>query len=61
MTDQPLINPQAQNQDQNQIYINTPLQNNTTSDQPYNSTDLIDKPQNPVSQPTNSQTILLKI
>ena len=52
MTDQPLINPQAQNQDQNQIYINTPLQNNTTSDQPYNSTDLIDKPQNPVSQPT---------
>ena len=51
MTDQPLINPQAQNQDQNQIYINTPLQNNTTSDEPYNSTDLIDKPQNPVSQP----------
>ena len=52
MTDQPLIYPQVQNQDQNQIYINPPLQNNTTSDQPYNSTDLIDKPQHPVSQPT---------
>ena len=46
MTDQPLIYPQ----DQNQIYMNPPLQSNTTSDQPYNSTDLIDKPQNPVSQ-----------
>ena len=52
MTDQPLINPQVQNQDQNQIYINPPLQNNTISDQSYNSTDLIDKPQHPVSQPT---------
>ena len=47
MTDQPLINPQ----DQNQNYMNPYLQSNTTSDQPYNSTDLIDKPQNPASQP----------
>jgi len=52
MTDQPLINPQGQNHEQNQLYMNPPLQNNTTSDQQYNSTDLIDKPQNPVSQPT---------
>ena len=63
MADHPLINPQGeykenlsvnqiQSQDQNQIYMNHPLQNNTTPDQTYNSTDFIDKPQNPVSQPT---------
>ena len=60
MADQPLINPQGdnnllvnqiQNPEQNQLYMNPPLQNNTTSGQPYNSTDFIDKPQNPVAQP----------
>jgi len=62
MTDQPLINPQGENrenllvnqiqsQDQNQNYMNPP-QNNYTPDQSYNSTGLIDKPQNQISQPT---------
>ena len=48
MADQPLINPK----DQNQLYMNPSLQNNSTSDQSYNSSVLIDKPKNPISKPT---------